>query len=125
MATSLFNLTKPLSGSVGASAWIDLGLIPTGFDFRINTWTCSGSKAISFYLYTNLATKSASGTANCKLLGTLLPKAGATLTQDLYKRGALLTKTVTGTGVEHWWIYMTAKSSTSGTYSINISYLQE
>jgi len=123
---SLFNLSKTVSGTVGSSAWIDLGIIPTGYDFRISSWTCSSpSKAISFYLYTNNLGASASGTANCTKLALVAAKSGATVTQDLYKKGTLNTKTVIGTGVEHWWVYMTAKSSTSGTYNINIIYMQE
>ena len=123
---ALFNLTKQVSGSVGSSAWIDLGLIPSGYDFRIGSWTCSNpTKTISFKLYTNLATKSAGTAIDCKLLATIAPKAGSSLSQDLYKSGTLATKTTISSGVEHWWVNLTAKSSTSGTYTITIYYYQE
>jgi hypothetical protein len=124
MAT-LFNLTKQISGSVGASTWIDLGLIPVGYKFRIGSWTCCGAKAISFNLYTNNATKLTGSTSTCTKLATLAPKAGASITQDLYKNGTLYTKTVISTGVEHWWINLVSKSNTLGTYNISISYYQE
>ena len=123
----LFTLSKQLSGSVGTNAWIDLGLIPTGYNFRIGSWICSGSKSISFNLYTNKLSKSAASTSTTETtkLATLAPKAGASLTQDLYKNGTLSTKTVIGTGVEHWWVNLTSKSGTSGNYNITIYYYQE
>ena len=125
MAT-LFNLTLQPSGSVGSSAWIDLGLIPTDFDFQIGSWTCScPTKAISFNLYTNNTGQSTGSTTTCTKLATAAPKAGTSVTQDLYKRGTLHTATNKGTGVEHWWVNLTSKSSTSGTYMITISYCQE
>lgn len=123
---ALFNLSKPLTGSVGTTLWIDLGLIPVGYNFWIGTWTCTNpSKAISYYLYTNLVGKGISGAVNCKQLGTLAPKSGGTATQDLYRKGALHTATVKGTGVEHWWVCLASKSSTLGTYRATISYTQE
>jgi len=124
---ALFNLTKQLTGSVGTSAWIDLGLIPAGYDFRIGSLICSSSKAVSFNLYTNKTSKStaSSSTTDSTKLATLAPKAGSSLTQDLYKNGTLNTKTVTGTGVEHWWVNLTSKSGTAGTYNITIYYYQE
>jgi len=125
---ALFNLVKQLSGSVGSSVWIDLGLIPANYRFHIGSWTCScPTKAISFNLYTNKTSKSASttSTTDTTKLATLALKAGSSGTQDLYKKGTLSTVTVIGTGVEHWWVNLTSKSNTSGTYTINIYYYQE
>lgn len=124
---ALFNLTKQLSGSVGTSVWIDLGLIPTGYDFRIGSWTCSSAKAVSFNLYTNKTGKSAGtiSTTDTTKLAAAAPKAGAVLTQDLYKSGTLSTKTVIGTGAEHWWVNLTSKSGTLATYNITIYHYQE
>ena len=121
----LFDKTVSGSGSNGATLWIDLGLIPSGFDFRIGQWTVYGAKTETFYLYTNTIGKSASGTTNCTLLAQIAPKAGATTTQDLYKNGSLYTKTVLSTGVEHWWLYISSKSSTAAAYNYKVLYMQE
>ena len=121
----LFDLSKTLTGSNGSSIWIDLGLIPTGFDFWIGNWTVYGAKADSFYLYTNLTGKSISGATNCKLLASIAVGAGKTITQDLYKNGTLHTMTTKSTGVEHWWINITAKSSTLANYNCKVVYTQE
>lgn len=120
-----FNLIKQGSGSNGANVWIDLGPIPTGFDNWIGNWTVYGAKTETFYLYTNLSGKAISGTANCKLLASVAPKAGTTVTQDLYKRGTLHTATIIGTGVEHWWINIVSKSSTLASYTYKILYTTE
>lgn len=123
---ALFNLTKQISGSVGTSSWIDLGLIPSGYDFWVGSWTCSDpAKAIAFNLYTNNIGQSSASALTCKLLATVSPKTGSSVTQDLYKRGALHTSTIKGTGTEHWWVNLTSKSNTSGTYNFTIYYTQE
>ena len=125
MATVLFDLSKTLTGSNGASIWIDLGLIPTGFDFWIGNWTVYGAKANSFYLYTNLTGKSTAVAANCKLLASISARTGVTVTQDLYKNGTLHTMTTKGTGVERWWIRIASKSSTLANYNCKVVYTQE
>jgi len=122
---SNFTLSAKGSGSNGSSLWIDLGLIPTGKRNWIGSWTVYGAKSETFYLYTNNATKSVSGTSNCTLLASIAPKAGTTTSQDLYKNGALHTTTVYGTGVEHWWMLISAKSSTSAAYNYTVLYTQE
>lgn len=124
MAT-LFNLTASGSGSNGANVWIDLGLIPSGFDMWVGNWTVYGAKTETFYLYTNLAGKSASGTTNCKLMASIAPRSGTTTTQDLYKAGTLHTATVKSTGVEHWWINIVSKSSTAAAYNYKVLYTTE
>lgn len=121
----LFNLTASGSGSNGANVWIDLGLIASGFDNWIGSWTVYGAKAETFYLYTNTAGKSASGATNCKLLAQIAAKAGTTVTQDLYKKGTLHTATVKSTGVEHWWVNIVSKSSTLAAYNYKVLYTTE
>ena len=121
----IFDLSQSKTGTNGADLWIDLGLIPTGFRFFIGSWTVYGAKADSFYLYTNKATKSAAVTTDCTLLASASIKAGATVTQDLYKKGTLHTTTVYGTGVEHWWIRITSKSGTSAAYNCKVIYTME
>ena len=125
MAVVLFDTTATASGTNGASIWIDLGLIPSGFRRWIGSWTIYGAKADTFYLYTNKTGKSSGITADCTLLASGTVKAGATITQDLYKRGSLHTTTVYGTGVEHWWINIVSKSSTSAAYNYKVLYTTE
>jgi hypothetical protein len=125
MAT-LFNLTKQVTGTVGSSAWIDLGLIPNTYKIWIGSWNCSNpSKSISYSLYTNNLGQSTGSTSTCTKLASMIPKTGASITQDLYKNGLLHTVTVKSTGVEHWWVNLTSKSGTSGTYMFTIYYTQE
>lgn len=125
MATVLFDKTVTGSGSNGAGLWIDLGVIPTGLRVWIGNWTVYGAKADSFYLYTNLEGKSTASTGACKLLASVSVKAGATATQDLYKKGTMHTTTVYGTGVEHWWIYIKSKASTLAAYNYKVVYTTE
>jgi hypothetical protein len=125
MATIIFDQTKSASGSNGSELWIDLGLIPTGLRMWIGSWTVYGAKADSFYLYTNKTGKSTAIATDCTLLASISAKAGATVTQDLYKRGTLHTVTTYGTGVEHWWICIKAKSTTLASYSYKVVYTTE
>jgi hypothetical protein len=120
-----FDQTKSVSGTNGLSLWIDLGVIPVNLRYWIGSWTVYGAKADSFYLYTNKTGKSAAVTTDCTLLASASIKAGATVTQDLYKKGTLHTTTSYGTGVEHWWIYIKAKSSTAAAYNYKVVYTQE
>jgi len=113
------------SGSNGATLWIDLGLIASGKRIWIGNWTVYGAKTETFYLYTNAIGKSASGTTNCTLIASIAPKAGISTTQDLFKSGALHTTSVYSTGIEHWWMLISAKSSTSASYNYKISYTTE
>jgi hypothetical protein len=122
MATTLFNLVAQASVSVGSELWVDLGLIPTGLADWIGSWTTTTvNKAITIELRTNLALQSGGTLAKTKLLASMsLSKAGSSLTQDLYKKGTLHTTTVVGTGVEHWYLHITAKSSTTGTVQYKV-----
>jgi hypothetical protein len=125
MATVIFDQAKTASGSNGSDLWIDLGLIPTGLRMWIGSWTVYGAKADSFYLYTNKTGKSTALATDCTLLASVSIKAGATVTQDLYKKGTLHTTTVYGTGVERWWINIKAKSSTSASYNYKVIFTTE
>ena len=122
----LFELNFSGSSSVGSEAWLDLGLIPTGQRLWIGSaqWT-SVSKAITFSIRGNLVTKFTGTLANTALIASGAPKVGATLSQDLYKNGRLHTVTVVSTGVEHLWLYLKAKSATSGNYLYKIFYTTE
>lgn len=126
MALTAFNLNKNGSGQVGAELWIDLGLIPTGFDEWIGNVQYSTGKATTFELRTNTLTKTSAVLADTLLLSSVaLTARSGTLTTDLYKKGTLHIKTVVGTGVEHWYLRMTSKSSTLGNYLYSINYVQE
>jgi hypothetical protein len=126
VATSLFNLTIKSSASVGTDLWIDLGLIPSGYDYRIGSWTVTAiGKAMTFELRTNMLTKSVGTLATTTTLALVSARADRSVTGDLYKRGTLQTKTVVSTGVEHWWIRVTSKSGTTQTMMYQVSYLRE
>lgn len=125
MATILFDQIVQSNGSNGANLWIDLGPIPTGFRIWVGNWVVYGAKADAFYLYTNKTGKSSAIATDCTLLASISAKVGVTVTQDLYKRGTLHTVTSYGTGVEHWWIYIKAKSSTLATYNCKVTYTTE
>lgn len=120
----IFNLVKSGSSTVGLDGWLDLGLIPTGYQVWIGyiTWT-SPNKAITFELRGNAIGKSAGNTTDTLLYSTTALKKGATSTVDLYKSGRMTVRTVKGTGVEHWWIHAKSTTSTSGSYTYKIQYL--
>jgi hypothetical protein len=124
---SLFTSNKTGTVSVGASLWVDLGLIPTGFKIWIGTgqYTSPG-KSITMSLRTNMSTKSTGTTTTTTQLDTasVSPKS-KTITRDLYKSGTLHTVTAVGTGVEHWWLYLTSKSSTLADFLYSIYYTTE
>jgi hypothetical protein len=123
---SYFTSNKTGSGSVGLETWVDLGLIPTGYKIWVGVcqWT-SIDKTTVFELRTNTSTKSTGTIVNTSLITTSSIRAGATISQDLYKNGALHTTTVKSTGIEHWWIRIYSKSATSGSFLYKISYTTE
>lgn len=125
MPVSLFDQIAQGTGTNGTGVWIDLGLIPSGLRNWIGSWTVYGAKADSFYLYTNKAGKSSPVATDCTLLASASIKAGATVTQDLYRNGRLHTTTVYGSGVEHWWIYIKSKSQTQAAYSYKVLFTTE
>ena len=122
----IFDQVVTGSGTMGTLLWVDLGLIPTGkrIWFSYCTFT-NPTKVISYYIRPNLATKSTGTDTTTLLVAQSAPKAGATATIDLYKNGRLHTTTIYGTGIEHWWLKMTSKSGTSGTYMYKIIYTLE
>ena len=124
---ALFNLLASGSGSAGLELWINLGTIPLNLDNWIGSWTCTAvSKAMTFELRTNLTGQAAGTLAATKLLATMAPRAGSSLTGDLYKKGTLHTATVKGTTAgEKWWLRIVSKSSTAGNFTYQISYTQE
>src|ERR1041385_9075583 len=109
MATTLFNLVAQASVSAGIDLWVNLGTIPTGLYIWIgNDSFTSPNKAVTVELRTNLIGQSTGTLAATKLLASASVKSGATVTQDLYKKGSLHTVTVVGTGVEKWWLHITS-----------------
>lgn len=131
MATTLFttNIKGPPPGTATTAAeqWIDLGLIPSTFDIWIgNAQYASPDKAITFELRTNNLTTSTGTLVNTTLLDSCaVTVRSGTLLRDLYKNGTLHIKTVKSTGIEHWWLRLTSKSSTAGGYLFSINYTLE
>lgn len=124
--SGVFTTTATGSGTVGSETWVDLGLIPLGKRIWVGlcSWTAI-DKVTAFELRTNTSTKSTGTTATTTLLSTASARAGATVNQDLYKSGALHTVSVISTGVEHWWVRIYSKSSTSCSYLYKISHTTE
>lgn len=118
----LFDRSISGTGSNAANIWIDLGVIPMGQRVRIGKWTVFGGKTETFNIYTNSTGQSSPQLSSCQSLGYISVRAGYTKTQDLYKRGTLYVATVIGTGTEHWWINIVARSATLATYSYQITY---
>ena len=115
------------SGLVGAELWVDLGLIPTGKRIWIgNAQYTSPNKSSTFELRTNNATKTTGTIANTTLKDSVVASVrSGTITRDLYKNGTLHTVTIYGTGVEHWWLRIFSKTSTSSDYLFSINYTTE
>jgi hypothetical protein len=131
MANSLFDQTlagpPPGTATAGSSLWIDLGLIPNGFDYWIGQATyTSNYKIFALNLWTNKAVKSAGNLNDTDPLDswTSSSKVKSTV-RDLYKNGRLHIKTVISTGVEHWWLYLTSKSSSAQSYNYDLRYTLE
>lgn len=124
---ALFTSQKSGTPTVGLELWIDLGLIPTGYDEWIgNVQYASNSKVSTFELRTNAATKATGTVANTTLLDAWTSSSKVkTITKDLYKSGTLHIKTVVSSGVEHWWLRIYSKSSTAVACSYLINYVQE
>jgi hypothetical protein len=126
---SLFTLQKIGTINVGASLFIDLGLIPTGYKEWIGSVIYSSPyKVCTFNLRTNNAGKSAGTklTTDTTILDTWTSSSKVkSITKDLYKNGTLHVSTVAGTGVEHWWLEITSKSSTVASCSYTINYTDE
>ena len=124
---SLFTSNKTDDGTVGSSAYVDLGAIPSWNKFWFGTRQYSSpDKSITFELRTNNSTKSAGTDGDTTLLGSIsaAPRNG-TVTQDYYKNGRLHTASVLSTGVEHCWLKLKSRSSTSGSYLYSINYVLE
>jgi hypothetical protein len=111
----------PGTATYGSSLWIDLGIIPAGYKFWIGSRTYTSSyKPGTFTLRTNKAGKSAGNTTDTVALDAWTSSTKAkSNTKDISK---LAVYTVVGTGVEHWWLQLAAKSSTAQPYSYIINY---
>lgn len=126
--SSLFtsNLTGPPPGplTIGADTWINLGAIPTGSKIWFGSGQyASPDKSSTFEIRTNNTGQSAGTDAATALLGSISASArSGTVTQDYYKNGSLNTVTVTGTGVERFWLRIKSKSGSAGSYFYSINY---
>jgi hypothetical protein len=113
-------------GSVTTTAWVNLGLIPTGSKIWFGTLqAASPDKSITFDVRTSLATKSAGTDAETQSLASMsvTPKSGNKIL-DMYKNGRLHIVSVVGTGVERFWIKLTSKGS-AGAYLFTLNYTVE
>jgi hypothetical protein len=111
----------PGTATYGASLWIDLGLIPTGTCKWIGSRTyTSAYKPGTFELRTNKATKSAGNLTDTTLLDTWT--SSTKVKSNTKSLAPLNVKTVVSSGVEHWWLYLKAKSATAQPYSYSIDY---
>lgn len=120
----IFNLSIRGSSTVGLESWVDLGLIPITQKIWIGSASYTSiSKAITFSLRTNNAGYGDGTALRTTVLATAAPKVGATISQDLYKNGRMLVRSVLGTGVEHWWMYLKSKSATAGNYLYVVNYV--
>lgn len=122
-ASTLFSQTVSSSGSVGSELWIDAGLITLGRQewWGYTNWTAP-DKALTFELRGNIIGQSTAQVAVTTLYASASPKSGASITQDLYRKGRLTVRSVVGTGVEHWWIRVKAKTATTGAYLATVYY---
>jgi len=112
--SNLFNLINQGVATMTNEFWVDLGLIPNGTQimFGYATYTPDG-KTITFDLRSNMATKSAGTIADTILHGRATVRDLSESNKDYYMNGRLMTVTVQSTGVEHYWIRLTSKSSAS------------
>jgi len=117
----------PGPNTAGSVVWIDMGLIPSGKKvwFGLGQYT-SPDKAITFELRTNLTTKSTGSDSDTQLLASCAAsyKSG-TIKSDYFKNNTLHITSVTGTGVEHWWLALKSRSSTQASYLYSINYTLE
>ena len=124
---SIFTTNLTNSGSVGASAYLDMGVIPSGFKIWFGTLQAtSPDKATTFEVRTNNLTKSAGTDGDTTLLGTIAASTrSGTVVLDMYKSGTLHTLSVLGSGTEHFWLKLKSKSSTAGSYLYSLNYTTE
>lgn len=122
----LFNLLASGSGSVGTDLWVNLGAIPLAQNLWIGTMVLtSTNKTVLFELRTNKVGQSVGTLAATTLLSSASLRAGTSVTQDLYRKGRLHTVTVVSTGSERWWLHLTSKGATAGSFLYKIMYAVE
>jgi len=119
----IFDLTIDGTGTLGTSVWVDLGVIPTGKQilFGYATYVAEG-KNLQFETRTNVAGQSTGTTGTTDLLDWVAASGGSSVDRDFYQYGAINTLSAVSTGVEHWWLHITAQSSSSGTFDYIIRY---
>lgn len=112
MSQPLFDQISQGLASVGQEAWIDLGLIPNGSQlmFGFATYTPDG-KTIVFELRSNNSGQSSGTTAVTTIHSRTSVRDGDSKDVDYYKSARTAVKTITSTGVEHWWLRLTSKSA--------------
>lgn len=117
----------PGGSTVGASLWVDMGAITTGKKHWFGSMRLtSPDKSITFELRSNTAGQStgSTGTTTLHYAASVAPKNG-TVMKDLYTKGRLHIATAVGTGTEHWWLRLTSKSGSAGSYLYDILYCLE
>ena len=92
--------------------WVDLGVIPNGTKLYLGyaSYTPDG-KTITFDLRSNTAGQSAGTVGATVLHDRVTARDLVVVDRDYYRNGRLQTLTVQSTGVEHWWLRLTSKSS--------------
>ena len=125
-SSTIFTTNQSNSGTVGASLYVDLGVIPSGKKIWFGTLQASGpDKALTWEVRTNNLTKSAGTDADTTLLASIASTTRGTTTLDMYKSGTLHIVSVLGSGTEHFWLKIKAKSSTAGSYLYSLNYTTE
>jgi hypothetical protein len=123
------NITGPPPGpsTVGADAYISLGTIPTGQRVWFGSAQyASPDKSITFEVRTNNIGQSTGSDSATSLLAStaVVPRSGL-LNVDYYKKGQLHITSVTGTGVESFWLRLKSKSGAVGEYFFSMNYTVE
>jgi hypothetical protein len=113
----IFNQILSGVGIVGKEAWVDLGLIPTGNSIWFGFATMiAEDKDLQFEIRCNTAGQSVGDAAHTMLHDYSSAQSGTSVDRDFNKSGYVTILTVTGTGVEHWWLRVRSSSQTSGNF---------
>jgi hypothetical protein len=122
----LFDQQKTGSGNVATSLWVDLGVISSGFKYRLGIGNLGSlMKSITFDIRTNKLTKSAGTLTDTTSIASYAvgPKTKPNpYALDCYKNNSLAKYTVVGSGTEHWWLLLTAKGA-SAAFNYQINYM--
>jgi hypothetical protein len=119
----IFDVVISGTGTVGTETWVDLGVIPNGKQLLLGFATyIAQDKTNQFETRSNLAGQSAGTAAATQLHDWASTSAGSGVDRDFYQNGYINTLTVTGTGVERFWLRVTAQSSSVGVFNYIVRY---